>query len=338
MVDAVVEHVSLRCDEGDLSFDMQLASHLEETDDALVMFIARANSAKAEREIAIQLSHRLGMDWFRVEMYMRGSHEDLEDVLQKDGIALTTAILPLEDDDTYTFVQSGAQATHTDSGVHISSIAPHVSQPTGGRRSRREKGSFRSTLQTDSAVPSSSSPASQPRAPLPDLEDAMNTLEEQLGSLSLSADAVYTADSLPSQRMEPTAIDDLATQCVRPSQAPGERPASVLALPRESPRQLDDGEAEGDAGSRSSAARGATYVQPRAVTTAASAMASLVASLMSSTSVFGGNDEYTKVNGILGERYVSVIRVFMCLQSLIELCLMIGICCAEENPGAGFWT
>lgn len=306
MVDAIVEHVSLHRDEGDLCFDNPLTSRLEESDhdQALVIFIAREHRKKAENEIIVQLNNRLQMDRYRLLSYFREPLDQIEDGLQEDGIETMSP----EDDDRYAFgrAQPTVQATYTDSNVQISSVGRHDSQLTGGnrRRRRQQSGSSQTAMQTNTSSTQSCSLASQSRVPLADLEGALNKLEEQIYDLALSADAVYTADSVPNQRVEA-----LATQYVRSPQTRGDSEGIA--------------EAEVEPESRFSAtaistASSSGYAQPRSVTTAASAMASIVASLTSSTSVFGGNDEHQKVNGILGERYVSTPSCLMYSQPLTK--------------------
>ncbi|TFY59493.1 hypothetical protein EVJ58_g5748 [Rhodofomes roseus] len=297
LVDAIVETISLPAE--NFSKETELASHLEETSDAIVVLVRRAvPSDCVGREVVLQLSRRLGIDRYRLMTYMRSNpRELLDDIRDSEGIEYLSADYSGASEEDSTFAWDQDQDLQQ-IPAPSSPQAANVRTTHNNRRKAKLRGATSGSTAGSTASLSGkhllpTTELDEPQSLGDQIIEAAYSLEEHLGSMPLNADAVYTADSLENTPSE-VDISSLVTSLSKPRTSASSARGSMQKR-RDTPRTVMATSEESD-GIVGGTMAGKT-----------STMASFVASLASTAAAEAAASDYQIINGILGERYAYAV-------------------------------
>ncbi|KAH9838232.1 uncharacterized protein C8Q71DRAFT_906078 [Rhodofomes roseus] len=303
MVDAIVETISLLAE--NFSEETELPSHLEETTDAVVVLVARTLSSKyTETEVALQLSRRLRMDPLALMNYTKASPELLDHILASKGIDHLPADYSEASEEDNKFAWDQDQDLQQ---MPNSPQAANVRTTRSNRRASRLRGATSGSTVATTASLSEQRLLDEPQSLGDQVNDAIYSLEEHLGSVPLDADAVYTADSLEDTPSE-VDLSSLMTSLSRPKTSVSSTRGSMQKradTPQSAMTTSEESDWASESLSETTAEVNSTVGGTMAGTT--STIASFVASLASTAAAEAAVSDYQIVNGILGERYAYAI-------------------------------
>ncbi|TFY59488.1 hypothetical protein EVJ58_g5746 [Rhodofomes roseus] len=308
IVDAIMLTISLPAEK--ISHETYLPSHLEETDDALVLRIARESISTADGEFTLQLSRHLsgvGIDLCRAIIYVQQPLQTVYNILREEGIDIIRA--DYLDDDGHTFhwgenQHMQLQPVLSESGSVKERLAARddhgVTSGTGSASSttiaHTAPQSGQQSLQT-SVIETRSH-----RSLADQVDDAVHDLEKNFSVISLDADAVYTPESLKNTQSE-VDLPSMVTSISRPKASksslgaaastgiPGTDMSDLVAAPAAATNRAAETTAE------------ASGTVGRISTGATSGIASLFVALASPAAAFDSISDHQIINGIMGERY-----------------------------------